>query len=522
MKGVLLSVVMLLGINGSISGQLVQTDRYELEKKNEDDYFTVVSADAHGLVIFRDTEEYRRYEGDIWQVVGLDTALTERWEQELAIDERYIFKGYECADTRLFLLFSESESPSSDYYLVTIGIIDGKIIEHHIKNEIELELSHLIVVNNYLIMGGYVRLSPTLVSYNFGEDRVHVIPGFFKDRSDIIDLRANDNGTFNCLTLLKGYNGYHLNLSTHSPKGVILFEKDIRINNYQVLNGKSTGFVDGNIVVTGTFGNPSTYFAQGIYFAIVKPEGQDNIVKFYNFSQLEHFFDYMGPRRAARMKKRIDNRLAKGKEFRYTSRLILHKVQKHTNGYLLAAEIYNPQFEHIGSTIYPYGFGNNSIDYGTYSNTAHQRYVKRPGRYANIDNANHFEYLESVIVKLDENGELAWDNSFKVEKVESYSLEQVVDFNSSNEKISLLYSTEDGLNYKAIDASETIVKLQEPLMLKHEQDAVKHTFEGVGGTRHWYDDYFYVWGYHRIENKENPEVDNKRNVLYINKVMVKY
>lgn len=522
MKAFSVFVFLSVFIHVSAPAQLVQTGRYELEKENYDDYFTVVSAEDQGLIIFRDTDEYRRNEGDIWQIIALDTMLQEKWLHELAINERYIFKGYEVKNSKLFLLFRTDESSTSSYHLITIELEGGAIDKYTIKNEIDLQLSHLIVVDHYLILGGYVRHSPTFVSYDLWADKVKVIPGFFKSRSDIVDLKNNDNGTFNILTLEKNNDGYQLKLRTCAPKGGMLFEKPIVMDEeYRVLSGKSSGFVDGNIVISGTYGNPTSYYAQGIYFAIVKPKGQKDIIKYYNFAQLEHFFDYMGPRRAARIRRRIDRKISKGKEFKYSSRLLLHEVRKQDDGYLLAAEIYNPQFERIGGSgmysPYGYGFGADN-DFGRYA-TAHQKYVKRPGRLSHVDNANHFEYLQSVILKLDNKGALAWDNSFTVENVENYSLEKVVDFHTTNDRINLLYNTDETLNYKVINQSETLAKAQEKLLLQHENDAIKHTYEGIGGSRHWYADFFYVWGYHRVGNNENSNVPNKRSVLFINKVM---
>lgn len=519
----LLIIFISLGTAISAIAQLVQTKRYELEKKNTDSYFNVASVGGRGLLIYRETDEYRRNEGDVWEITALDTALTEKWKQELIIDNKYIFKGFEQGPEKAYMLFSESESVNSNYQLVTIAVDDGEILRYEIENEIAIELSHLIVVDNHLILGGYVRYSPTLVSYNIGDDNVNVVPGFFKDRSNIVDLRANDNGTFNILTLEKDYGGYAIKLRTYAPQGDILFEKTIEMDKqYKVLDGKSAGFVDGNIALTGTYGLSASYYSQGIYFIIVKPEGQKDIIKYFNFSELEHFFDYMGPRRSARIKRKIESKRSKGKEFRYSSRLLMHQVRKHGEGYLLAAEIYNPQYEKLGSrniySPYAYGFGTDN-DFG-FTTAARQDYVKRPGKLSHVEDANHFEYLESVVLKLSSTGELLWDNSFEIKDVKTFSLEQVVGLSAGMGKLNLVYKSDENIHYKVINQSETLAKAEEKIKLENENDVIKSTYDGVGSAQHWYDDYFYVWGFHKIQNKLNPDVENRRSVLFINKVML--
>ncbi|MBL6448704.1 hypothetical protein JMN32_20495 [Fulvivirga sp. 29W222] len=522
MKRSLLIIFLTVGVSFSAISQLVQTKRYELEKDNTDNYFNVTSVGEKGLVIFRDTDEYRRNEGDVWQVIALDTALVEKWNNELLIDSKHVFKGFEQNNEMLYLLFSEDEAAKSNYQLVTIKVDDGETKRYDIKNEISIELSHLIVVNDFLILGGYVRYSPTLISYSLGDDKLEVIPGFFKDRSEIIDLRENDNGTFNILTKEKAYQGYDLKLRTYAPEGDILFDKTIETDrDLDVMDGKCTGFVDGNIAISGTYGKTVSTYSQGIYFVIVKPEGQKDVVRYFNYSALEHFFDYMGPKRSERIKRKIDSKISKGKEFRYSSRLNMHQVQQDSDGYLLVAEIYNPQYEKLGSrsiySPYAYGFG---VDNDFYSSAARQDYVKRPGGSSQVQDANHFEYLESVILKLNGAGELQWDNSFKIEDVETFSLEPVVDLSKSKGKFNLVYKSEENINYKVINQSETITKAQERIMLDDEADVIKSTYDGVGNARHWYGDYFYVWGYHKIQNKLNPEGDNRRNVLFVNKITI--
>lgn len=523
MKKILSLLIFSAGIITAGFAQVEQTLRYELEKKNDDDYFHVLPAGEEGLVIFRDIDKYDKSEGgDIWEITSLDTNLAERWKKEVGVDIDYVFKGFEMYRGKLFLLFTQHDTPQSDLYLLAIDLLEGEVERFDIKNEIKIELSHLTMAGDHLILAGYVRSSPTVVSYRIGNEsgNMKVVPGFFKDRSDVVDLRTNENATFNILTLEKGYQGHYLRLRTHAPEGDILFEKTLDLpQNYKLLSGKTTDFVDGNIAVTGTYGNVSSGYAVGIYFAIVKPEGQKDVVKFYGFRHLQRFFDYMGQRRAARIRKKIERKEEKGKEYRYNSRLLIQEVRKEDDGYLLEAEIYDPESDGIDNNnlYHPY---YNYYGFGSYdpSGRAYQRYARKPGPLVNTDQVSHFEYLQSVVVKLDNQGELVWDNSMKIDDVETYSLEQVVDFTGTDGSVCLLYKSEDELNYKIIDQSETVEEGKKPILLKHEHDNIGHTYKGRGKILHWYGDHFLLWGYHRVENKEDPDVENKRSVLFINKV----
>jgi hypothetical protein len=507
--------VLFLSISSFLYGQVEQTDIYELEKKNYDDFFTVLPAGEDGIIIFRDTDNYKK--GDLWQVISLDTALNERWNNELTIDIKYKFKGYDLKNSTLYLLFRNGEYEKSDYHLMTINIMDGDVTRYDIKNEIGLELSHLTMLSDRLVLAGYVNYSPTLVDYKLGMEQFVVVPGFFKDRSNIVDLRGNNNGTFNVVTIEKDYDGTFLRLRTYSDDGDMLFEREVKTaENYKLLSAKSSGFIDGNIMISGTFGLKSSKYSVGVYLAIVKPQGQENLVKYYRFSDFEHFFDYMRPKRAARLKAKLALRVAKGKDFHYSSRLLLHEIRKSPRGFVLAAEIYNPDFDGGYRPGFVYGYSEQ--DEIMRQNRAAQSYAKQPSTVQDVEAADHFEYLESIIFELDKGGKLLWDNSFKIENVETNSLEQVVQFSIDNDLINMLYKTDQELRFKTIQESLLVEEKSIPLKMKNEYDKIVHTYAGAGRSEYWYNNTFIVWGYHKVENRFETDKRN-RNVLFVNKVV---
>ena len=497
--------------------QVKQTHIYELEKKNTDDFFTVLPAGEKGVVIFRDTDDYKK--GDKWQVVALDTMLVEKWNIELSIDTRYSFKGYDLKGSTIYFLFRRGEMEKNDYHLITISIDDGEVTRYDIENEIALSLSHLVMLSDRMILAGYVNFSPTLVTYGLGDESFEVVPGFFKDRSTIVDLRSNENGTFNSVTLEKDYKGNYIKLRTYSDDGDLLFEREVASDDKRfVLSAKSSGFIDGNFAIAGTYSYRRSYYAAGIYLAIVKPKGQDNIIKYHSFSDLEHYFDYMKPKRAARIKARLKRRSERGKELNYTSKLLLHEVRKSKNGYLVAAEIYDPEYIERGTGTNYNGFGFDDRNAIRNRNRASQSYAKQSSRLQNVEDADHFKYLESIVVEIDKQGNIVWDNSMKIEDVETNSLEQVVQLTQQGDLVNMLYKAEDEIKYQSIQQDSIVEVSKEALKLPNEYDKINHTYDGSGRSEYWYGNNFIVWGYHKVENKVETESRN-RNVLFINKVV---
>ncbi|MEM6522858.1 MAG: hypothetical protein AAGF85_04295 [Bacteroidota bacterium] len=496
--------------------QLRQPARYEMEKENTDDYFTVLSAGQDGAMVVRDTEDYSKDEGDVWKVVSLNTELEVRWEKELSIDEKYLIRGYDLIEGHLYLLYREGQLAKSDYHLLRVGVLDGVIERYDIENEVELDLTHLTVLGDKVILGGYVRSSPTLLSYTLGEDHWKVVPGFFKDKSDVVDLRSNENSTFNAVTLEKDYTGYFLRLRTYSEGLEMLFEREVRFKNeYRILSAKSTDFVNGNIAITGSYGAPNSAYAQGIYFVIVKPTGQKNNFSYHPLADLTHFFDYMNPSRARRLKEKVKRKEKDGKSYKHNTRIRMNDIRWDGSYYLITAELYHPKFDYVSRTLpmdhygYPY--------FGGTTTRANSRFISQPDRLSGVDDASSFNYYESIALSLDSKGQLIWDNSLPIDDIETLSLEQVVDVSGSKGRYQMAYLSEDKIRYQTILRDSVLSQGEEDIQLLHESDEIRHTYEGVGKVTSWYDNSFLVWGFHRVHNKNVPDLDPKRHVLFINK-----
>ena len=506
----------LLLLNAVLPGhaQLLQTQRYELEKKNNDDYFTVIPAGEHGVMIIRDIEKYEK--GDVWQLISLDTDLNEQFNTDLALDSKYIFKAFDVFGDKLYLLFREGEHEKKDYHLIEVHVTTGYIERYDIENELALELSHILTFKERILLGGYVNNSPTLVAYQFGSNSFDIVPGYFKDKSELADLTENVHGTFNVVTLEDDYSGEYLKVRTMSYDGEALFDSDIPLKEgLRVLDAKSSGFLHGNLVVSGTYSMTKTGQADGLYLAVVKPGGSN--ISYYNFVDFVHFFDYMKPKRAARIRENMEQRIARGQDPNYSARMQIQDLSMTEDGYLVVAEIFNPDFDRQNYTYnHPYSPYTSA---GRFRTDAAQQYARQPSRLQRVREASSFDYLQSIIFELDKNGRLLWDNSFPITDTQLKSLERVTHHVIDGEKIHMLYKTEDELQYQAIMKSDTLLRRTLPIMLKGADEEIVHTYGGAGKSEYWYGNVFLVWGYHKVDDRDDRGI-KARNVLFINKLEV--
>src|SRR5690606_1023311 len=93
----------------TVSGQVEQTERFEIEKKSSDEYFTVISLEQEGLALVRNKDKYQGNK-QLWQIIVLDTQLAEVFNFDIEVHVRHSLLGYEIDKGRLYLLFRTGET----------------------------------------------------------------------------------------------------------------------------------------------------------------------------------------------------------------------------------------------------------------------------------------------------------------------------------------------------------------------------------------------------------------------------
>ena len=120
----------------------------------------------------------------------------------------------------------------------------------------------------------------------------------------------------------------------------------------------------------------------------------------------------------------------------------------------------------------------------------------------------------------DKSGTLLWDNSFEINDVTSYDLQQFVHVGTSGDEVALLYMFENVIRSKIIKSDEIIEgKTFNDIELTFEDDEVRVSDNEVGGLSVWYGKTFYTYGIQDIKNLKDNRVNLNRNVFFINKVV---
>jgi hypothetical protein len=202
-------------------------------------------------------------------------------------------------------------------------------------------------------------------------------------------------------------------------------------------------------------------------------------------------------KREKRVKERIERRRIRGKKLKFNYRFIVHEIVPYNNQFILLGEAFYPRYSNVDRNL---GFFYASYPSGT----------MRDGRVF-----DGYRYTHAVVMGFDRNGKLLWDNSFEINDVKTFSLEQFVRLETYPDRIALLYLFENQLRSKIIKGNEVLEgKTVEPIKTNDEKDVSKTERWSTSKLDYWYGNYFYAFGIQQIFNSEK----GSRRVFFLNKV----
>ena len=476
-------------------GQVVQPSRLEIPVGKQEPGFEVIPAQEKGLFLYR--RLMSRNNEHMLEIVKLDTALQQNWKGYLQIDSHYQLMGKRTGHNNLYLLLRAQEIMKKDMHLYAVNQDDGTFTQHIIKNFIPFVPSDFQVTNYGAIVGGYYNQIPVVIYYSFKTRTSKILPGLLNEQGELTQIKIQENGAFDVLisaynferqktVWIKSYDNeanlvYHVPLRPEGNKHLI-FARSLKTNN-------------DTQVIAGTYGNRNSEYSKGIFLATIDGQGSQ-LIKYYSYGDLENFFKYMKVRKEKRIKDRIERRKVLGKRVRFNYRFIVHELVPYNNQFVLLGEAFYPRYQ------------NSDYSYGQrfFYNYANRNY------YRVFDG---YRYTHAVVMGFDKSGRLLWDNSFEINDVKTFTLEQFVKLEMQPRKIALLYLFENKIRTKIIDGNEVLEgKTTEPIRTNSDTDIPKNDRSNDSRMDYWYSDFFYASGVQNIINYKEGE----RRVFFINKI----
>lgn len=485
----------------SIWGQIQQPLRVEVELESSDHEYMVMSMKEKGIVLFRELANVQETRKRAWEVVRLDTLLKEVLTKNYFLDIYAELAGYEYRDDYFYLLFRMGQYEKDDLKIIKINMETGDDEHFDIKQIVPIHLTEFTIVGDAALLGGYVNYRPAMIHFSFDEQKIKVLPGIYRNHSELLELDVSEtDNTFNIL-MTERTRDKRSTISVKRFDADGEMQQNIQLEplpNTSILYGQATNLPGERQFIVGTYSHKRSNYSRGIYIAELQLNSEEPPrLKYFNYGDLKNFFNYMKAKRAARVKQRVERRKIKGKKLKFNYRLLVHDIVRDNGNFIMIGEAYYPKYGSYSSFAYYPGYGNMAFE--------------------------GYKYTHAVVIAFNPEGKIIYDNSFEINDVQSYQLDQLVSLNVQNGKVILLYTYEDVIRSKIIQGNEVLEgKAFNEIELAFENDIVGNNNSEVGGLKKWYGDYFFAYGVQRIKNMAANGVGLHREVFYINKIIYSF
>lgn len=481
--------------------QVTQTGRFELPIGERSEFFDVVPSLQNGLFL------YRHLSGpadDRIHLIKLDTAFQHEWSGHLPVERSYRIFGTRAFRDKLFILLRYKDYTKNDLILIQIDEEDGQFTQYPIRGYIPFAPTEFQITEHAAIIGGYFNRIPVVLHFSFSTLRSKVLPGLFTEAGELTQIKTYDDSAFDVLISARNQARQQtIWIKNYEADGTLLRNLALQPEeNKHLIFGRSLKIEGQKQIVAGVYGNRSSEYSRGLFIATIDPSGMEQI-RYYNFGDLENFFRYMKANRERRVKSRIERKKIKGKKIRFNYRFLVHELVPYKDQFVLLGEAFYPRY------VSPDRWQSRFLTpYGMMPGAAFQN-----GRIF-----DGYHYTHAVVMGFDEDGTLLWDNSFEINDVKTYTLDQFVKLEVLPDRLALMYLFENHIRTKIIKDDVVLEgKTIDPILTFGPDDVVKDESNGRNKLEYWYNSYLYAYGIQNIVTP-TPQGTTRRRVFFINKI----
>ena len=520
--------LLILTLSGFSVRAQVQQIRFEVETSSRHSDFAVFDAGSNGLILLRQLKSDRTTGDQRIQLNILDPLLNIRTVDTLSLLPSMELQTVTSDDDLSYLVFKQREMDIPQFEIIRIEHSGLRILPYRIRNELPFDFTEAIAIDNQLILSGLVRGVPSVLSFTEGIQTFKLLPGISLS-GEVLSLSGNNDGkTFNLITLERNGGNAFVHLTTYGNNSIV-FRKTVKMKS-EAVTAKSLGFIDGNILLVGTYGSRQKNYTQGIFITRIGPDEAETEVRYHDISAFDHFFDYADERDRERLSQKVERRSTSGNEAKFNKVLFIRDLQNFGKQVVMNLEMYQitpaivpgrsiPRNSYESRTsfrINPYNDYNRNIFRFAINPEKYLLYKKLFLGFENDvpgDNTGvALEQLQSWTVGLNYDGSVGWDNSMPVmesDRLRDFPLTAAA---ITSDGLIYVHAMEENIIYsenkfEAARAEEYLV----PYLMEKDSDKLVSVSENPGSALHSGNRRFYVWGSQRIKGESK-----RRDVIYIN------
>jgi hypothetical protein len=485
-----IKLLVLLSVWGH--GQVLQSNRLEIPIDQNEDGFQVTSVKTRGIVLYRMA---LTPEGEQLQLIHTDTAFQFKWSGYLPFDKNFVLANQAFTDDYLYFIFYKPNFSDRNFHLYQLDLKTGNYVKSIIKNSIPFAPNVFAATEKGILIGGYFSRVPVVIFYNIVLQQRRILPGLFNEPGELNQIKVNPDNTFDLIISSNNYEGQRaLWIKNYDPEGRLL-------RNSTLKPGKDVNFIfaqtvqtEDNQIVAGVYGKGrNKEYSRGLFVADVSSPSGDQ-TQYYSFIDLENFFKYMRANKEKRTKEKFARKKIKGKKIRFQYRFIVHEFVPYKDYFLLLGEAFYPKYKRHDEL-----FGGALVA-------------------GDIQIFDGYQYTHAVLLGISKEGKLLWDNSFEMNDIKTFTLQQFVKMDLQEDAVTLLYLFDNKIRTKIIKDSTVLEgKTYSPAQQKFIDNNTIEEDLSVTKLDYWYTHHFLTYG---VENKviTTRRGTRRSKVFFVNKV----
>ncbi|RTQ50251.1 hypothetical protein EJV47_11530 [Hymenobacter gummosus] len=392
-----------------------------------------------------------------------------------------------------FALFQSQYQPAK-FQVYRLDLRTGALLGFAFDTKLVDNLYDLEVLDGKLFATVQVEHHLTVLHVDVEEEEFRLLPAVYEQAPTELTFLP-DSATQRAGYVVSQSNGFlaRLQVKQLSARGQLMASRFIQAESGRgLITAQLSPGDTSQRLVAGTYTLRDPRYSQGL-FASNLP-GDPTLrppLRFYDFAVLKHFFDFMNPRRAARVRARSAERRAAGRELRLRYRILTHRMIPFQDGYVMVAEVYYPQYR----TGANYGWAS----YGT------------PRMF------DTYRSTHAIVCGFDRYGTLLWDNTFVLKNAEQSTLAETVRLRPlpDGQRLAMVYMDEEKLRYKIVDRTASSPNDLHVDIQTNTQGLREKTLSTTqAGVLPWYGSRYLAYGFQRVRTEHGPA----RQVFFLNAV----
>ncbi len=412
-----------------VFSQFVLEKNIDLLLPGSGQQYGVVPAETDGVVVFNETKSTESLISRKWEITHFNTDLEPIWKSFFESEYNFKITHVKYSEGNIYLLFQDINVPMKEIIFVRVNILKYEFEFFEINEFLPKEIISFEILGNSLFLVGNENKRISILKFEFGDTRPLVLTGLHGEYNDLLHTEVlPESGLLQIITRMKKQRGSNtiLLLKQYNESGEV--QKSIIVESskgYDLIDARAQTDQEGNTCVVGTFSYGRSKLSSGIFTTILD-QGGEHPLYYYDYTNLHNYFNFLSGKEKEKTLRKFAADGRNNKKSNYRVNHEPREVMKSADGWTFIGEIL--------------------------------KLTERNSRiYGNMWSMEYRQYSHAVILGIDKDGMLQWDNSFNLDGLSTVSdLRQV--YSSSFGKYTIMYHlNNEEVIYKIIDKSTDLV-----------------------------------------------------------------